>query len=95
MTKQEFIEEEFPKLAFFTDRILKVHGGHHPELAEVRELFVAMKDKTRLNPEADVTNELTRLAQVTNNYEVPEDACEGYRTTYQLLQNFQELSVAN
>ncbi|MFD1465490.1 hypothetical protein ACFQ4L_05205 [Lapidilactobacillus mulanensis] len=91
---QNFIETEFPKLNFFTTQIVKVHGAHHPELAEVRELFVAMVAKLQNNLQADLTPEFTRLQVVTDDYEVPADACGAYQATYQLLHEFQTLELA-
>ena len=92
MTEELFIEKEFSKLDFFTDRIVKVHGAQHPELSDVRELFVRIKAKTEEDPCANVSSELAQLAEVTHGYEVPADACEGYRTTYDLLRSFHDLS---
>ncbi|WP_225420389.1 hypothetical protein [Lapidilactobacillus bayanensis] len=91
---QEFIEAEFPKLNFFTTQIVKVHGAHHPELAEVRELFVAMVAKLQHDLQADLTPEFKRLQTVTDDYRVPADACGAYQATYQLLQQFQTLELA-
>ena len=88
MTEELFIEKEFSKLDFFTDRIVKVHGAHHPELSDVRELFVRIKAKTEEDPCANVSSELAQLAEVTHGYEVPADACEGYRTTYDCCEVF-------
>lgn len=91
MTKQAFITNEFPKLDFYTSQILKVHGQHHPELQQVRELFVALAEKLTQEPTADPTAELDRLAEVTDNYTVPADGCEAYQATYQLLSDFHQL----
>ncbi|MFD0897855.1 hypothetical protein [Loigolactobacillus binensis] len=93
-TKQEFIATEFPKLNFYTSQILKVHGAHHPELANVRELFVDMATKIDADPAADVNPDLDKLASVTNNYLIPEDGCEAYQATYVLLHEFQQLARA-
>lgn len=90
MTKEMFIKEEFPKLNFFTRQILKVHGKNHPELKEVRALFEQMQEKIKTNQ--SVAPELTQLETVTNRFTPPEDACEGYKTTYDLLQQFYTLN---
>lgn len=94
MTTQTFIDAEFAKLNFYTSQILKVHGAHHPELAVVRDLFVTMQEKVATTASADLTPELTQLAAVTNNYEVPADGCEAYQATYQLLHQFHSLALA-
>lgn len=91
INNQAFIEAEFPKLNFFTRQIVKVHGANHPELAEVRELFVAMVQKLQADLQADLTPEFQQLRRVTQNYRVPEDACGAYQATYELLEQFQEV----
>lgn len=91
---QAFIAAEFPKLNYFTQQIVKVHGAHHPELAEVRELFVAMTDKLEADLQADLTPEFEQLQAVTDNYAIPADACEAYQATYELLHQFQTLELA-
>jgi regulator of cell morphogenesis and NO signaling len=37
-----------------------------------------------------VGKELTRLRDLTNNYTLPEDACNTYRTAYKELEYFEE-----
>ncbi|WP_071130943.1 hypothetical protein [Enterococcus timonensis] len=92
MNRQTFIKEEMPKLEFFTSQILKVHGGHHPELADVRKEFILLRDKISADANADVTPELNQLAQISNNFAVPADACQAYAATYQLLSEFKEIA---
>lgn len=92
---QRFIQAEFPKLDYFTQQIVKVHGAHHPELAEVRELFVAITAKLQNDLDAaDLSPEFQQLQAVTDNYAIPDDACEAYQATYQLLHQFQTLALA-
>ncbi len=35
----KFVTKNLPELVFYTDKIATVHGGHHPELLEVANLF--------------------------------------------------------
>lgn len=91
MTREEFLNQEGEKLAFFTRQILKVHGAHHPELAQVLREFVSLTNKLAENKAADITAELANLKEVTHDYEVPDDACEAYRGTYELLATFATL----
>ena len=84
MNMTKFIAEEFPKLEFFTKQIVKVHGQRHPELAQVRALFVQLRDKA-LAGNFDFSSELSQMESVTNHYAVPQDACEAYQATYELL----------
>jgi regulator of cell morphogenesis and NO signaling len=38
-THHKFVLKKLPELAFYTQKIAGVHGGHHPELLEVSKLF--------------------------------------------------------
>lgn len=39
-THHRYVEEKIPVLKQFLDKLCKVHGGRHPELLEVNELFI-------------------------------------------------------
>lgn len=39
-THHRYVEEKIPVLKQFLDKLCKVHGGKHPELFEVNELFI-------------------------------------------------------
>ena len=93
MNKTEFIETQFPKLDFFTTQIVKVHGQRHPELDEVRQVFVKIKQNLTADESADNRPEFERLESITSNYTVPGDACEAYNATYKMLQYFDQLDV--
>lgn len=61
----------------------RVHGASHPELSRVNELTQRLSQIA----ESGETEELFReLRRVTNNYEIPGDACEAYQAAYQALQ---------
>jgi regulator of cell morphogenesis and NO signaling len=38
-THHKFVLKNLPDLLFYTGKIANVHGGHHPELIEIAELF--------------------------------------------------------
>jgi regulator of cell morphogenesis and NO signaling len=40
-THHRYVEEKTPILQQFLDKLCKVHGGGHPELFEIRDLFFA------------------------------------------------------
>ena len=40
-THHRYVEEKTPVLQQFLDKLCKVHGGGHPELFEIRDLFFA------------------------------------------------------
>lgn len=93
-TKVEaYIAENFEQLDKFSRVVAKVHGKNHPELLEVRELFLAIKEKVDMQDTADFTPELSRLKVITNDYQTPVDGCQTYQKTYQLLSEFDRLNV--
>lgn len=58
--------------------VARVHGEHHPELAQVVELYEKIK-------ECPAIETFEELRKVTSNYAIPEDACPTYGKTYQDL----------
>jgi regulator of cell morphogenesis and NO signaling len=42
-THHRYLWHELPRLGELVEKILAVHGGHHPELAEVAKLFVVLR----------------------------------------------------
>ena len=56
--------------------VVRVHGPHHPELAQVAELYARLKNGE------DVGD---ALRQVTGNFTVPADACPTFEKVYQDL----------
>lgn len=130
-THHRYVEDKTPILLQFLDKLCKVHGGRHPELFEINELFTAsakdlaahlkkeelvlfpfvrkmMQSKisgeaiqqpqfgTVENPvemmkhEHSVEGErLEKIAQLTNNYTPPADACNTYRVAFAMLQDFE------
>ena len=38
-THHKYVLKSLPELVFYTEKIAKVHGSHHPELIEVADLF--------------------------------------------------------
>lgn len=74
-------------LRLYVPVVDRVHGPHHPEFHEVKQLFETMSEKIsaagRGKPALDA--EFARLRQVTGNYEVPGDVCESYEAVYRML----------
>ena len=82
------VKKHFTKLKFFTIAITRAHGDNHPEVFEVRKLFKAINKKIKKS-KADKPNldeEFIQLRKVTDNYLIPDDACEAYKSTYQMLE---------
>ena len=44
-THHKFVVKNLPDLVFYTQKIANVHGGHHPELIEVADLFAKINDE--------------------------------------------------
>lgn len=84
MNMTKFIAEEFPKLEFFYQIDCEGPRATAPWISQVRALFVQLRDKA-LAGNFDFSSELSQMESVTNHYAVPQDACEAYQATYELL----------
>lgn len=127
-----YVEEKIPVLRQFLDKLCRVHGGRHPELLKINELFTAsagelaahMKKEELIlfpfvkkmvnatlqqgaiqapgfgtveNPIAMMMQEhdnegerFRQIAELTNNYNPPADACNTYRVTFAMLEEFEK-----
>ncbi|MHC1773981.1 MAG: iron-sulfur cluster repair di-iron protein [Lentimicrobium sp.] len=125
-THHKFVLKNLPELVFYTNKIAEVHGGHHPELIEVKSLFTKINEELlqhlkneeevlfpaikeaekNATPEVQSTivSEITRMQGehefaggamdkinvLTQNYLIPEDACNTYRVSLKLLEQFED-----
>ncbi len=131
-THHRYVEEKSAVLSQFLDKLCKVHGGRHPELFEISELFMesaqelaahmkkeelilfpfirkmvtAQRSGTPLdhpnfgtveNPVNMMMHDheqegerFRKIAALTNDYQYPDDACNTYRVTYQMLEDFEK-----
>ena len=127
-----YVEEKIPVLLQFLNKLCAVHGGRHPELFKINELFKAsagelaahMKKeelilfpfvKKMVNAKAEnssiqspqfgtVENPITmmkeehdnegerfrQIAELSNNYNPPADACNTYQVTFAMLDEFEK-----
>ena len=127
-----YVEEKIPVLRQFLDKLCRVHGGRHPELFKINELFTAsagelashMKKEELIlfpfvkkmvsatlnqnaieapqfgtveNPIAMMMQEhdnegerFRQIAELTNNYNPPADACNTYQVTFAMLDEFEK-----
>ncbi|MDO5375631.1 MAG: hypothetical protein Q4F01_05520 [Staphylococcus rostri] len=85
-----FLEANRKTLDLYTNAITKEHGQNHPEVFEVRKLYLAMQHKMD-NGNWEMQDELEQLAAITNNFAIPSDACETLTQTYQMFQKLNEL----
>jgi regulator of cell morphogenesis and NO signaling len=65
----------------------RVHGTNHPEFHDVRKVFedINLNVKRAGASKPELSNEFTRLREITDNYTVPEDVCESYEAVYKML----------
>mgnify|MGYP003574947511 FL=1 len=122
-----YVQEKIVEIVPFLNKVASVHGGSHPELLEVQDLFrgcveeltahmqkeeqilfpfvrkmaagdvVSAPFGTVQNPINMMMHEHTaegerfrRIAELTDNYTPPVDACNTYKVTLALLQEFEE-----
>ncbi len=88
--KQNFNEakaKHLQTLEQYVPIVARVHGKTHPEFYEVHALFDTLVKKTK---EAglevpELSEEFSKLQEITNNYTVPGDVCESYEAVYNML----------
>lgn len=87
LTFNEVKENHLSKLEQFVPIVARVHGGHHPEFHEVRNLFDTINEKIKEagSEKPKLNEEFTKLREVTDNYTVPGDVCESYAAVYNML----------
>jgi len=75
------------KLALYVPVVARVHGKSHPEFLEVQKAYQQIIEKINQNPNTkpEITNELTKLKEITQNYQLPQDTCESYEAVYTML----------
>jgi regulator of cell morphogenesis and NO signaling len=130
-THHTYVRESIPPMLAFLNKVNKVHGANHPELAEIYDLFEGcanelthhmVKEENILFPAikklADALqsgaaiapfffghlenpigmmeqehivegDRFFRIADLTNNFTPPNDACTTYRVAFQKLEEFQ------
>lgn len=130
-THHRYADEKIPILLTFLDKLARVHGGRHPELIEIRDLFnesaqdLAVhfkKEELILFPfirnmvNAELTNSefkapnfgtvenpiammksdhtvegqrFAKIAELAAGYNPPADACNTYRVTFAMLEEFE------
>jgi iron-sulfur cluster repair protein YtfE (RIC family) len=69
---------------FLSEKVANVHWSSHLELIEIFEIFKKITDE-----ESDKEEIIEKIKKLSNNFEIPEDACKTYT---KLMQNFLELN---
>jgi len=127
-----YVEQSIPRLTGLLEKVTNAHGGRHPEVYEIADLFrisageltkhmkkeelvlfpfirkmVNTRQGSSMIPEAafgSVANPISvmlqehdnegerfrKIEELSNGYTPPEDACNTYRVTYELLREFQQ-----
>lgn len=87
LTFNEAKKKHFQTLKQYVPVVARVHGGHHPEFHEVRQLFDAIIEKTKEagTNKPQLSDEFAKLRAITDNYSVPGDVCESYAAVYSML----------
>ena len=87
LTFKQAKRKYFKTLEQYVPIVARVHGAHHPEFHDVRAQFDALVQKTREagTETPDLREEFTRIREISNNYEVPDDVCETYEAVYHML----------
>jgi regulator of cell morphogenesis and NO signaling len=131
-TYHRHAEEQIQVLRPYLEKICQVHGDHHPELFEVKDIFMevsgdiakhqkkeelmlfpfikkmahaqgnkdvlkalpskAIEDRVKmLTDEHDSQGEaFNKMAELSHDFMIPEDACMAYKVSLQGLKDFQE-----
>ncbi len=122
-----YVASKIIEIIPFLDKVMRVHGGQHPELLEIGKLFKEsaaeltshmkkeeqvlfpyIRKMIELNevnaPFGTVKNPISmmmrehdtegvrfrKIAELSNNYTPPADACNTYKVTFHLLKEFEE-----
>ena len=88
----QVIKTHLETLAQYVPIVDRVHGEHHPEFHQVREVYekIAQKVKDSQTGRPDLAQEFKQLREITDQYTVPGDVCESYEAVYKWLEEIDE-----
>jgi regulator of cell morphogenesis and NO signaling len=88
----ETVKKLIPTLEKFVPIVARVHGKHHPEFHDVRKVFDTIFEKVKEagTEKPELSQEFTKLREITGNYTVPGDVCESYEAVYKMLAELDE-----
>lgn len=87
---KDYLTENKDQLEAFTSAITRAHGKNHPEVFEVRDIYVNIDQKIE-NGDEDVKADFNRLTDVTSNYAIPNDVCPVFQATYRMLSEMNQM----
>ena len=127
-----YVTRQTPVIEGYLNKIVQVHAGRHPELAEIRDIFLETAGELAMHmkkeelmlfpfirkitmasvsgakiappPFGSIANPVNamladhdaegqrsqKIRQLCNDFNAPEDACNTYRLTFKLLQEFEQ-----
>ncbi|MFI3124079.1 iron-sulfur cluster repair di-iron protein, ric [Streptococcus suis] len=93
---QRYIVEHAETLDLYTTTITRAHGANHPEVFQVRDLYQIIKEKAISDQsQLDLDQEFASLDQITQHYFIPDDVCQTFAGTYQMLAEARHLYQAS
>ncbi|CAM3598932.1 iron-sulfur cluster repair di-iron protein, ric [Erysipelothrix urinaevulpis] len=81
---KKYFETNKEILDLYTNALTKAHAKNHPEVIELRHLFKELE--RNIDDEEQFLKTLDTINFSTNNFKVPEDVCDTYKKTYQMLE---------
>ena len=87
LTFNQAKEKNLKVLKQYVPVVARVHGATHPEFHDVRKVFDTIIEKSNeaATEKPQLSEEFTRLREITDNYTVPGDVCESYEAVYNML----------
>lgn len=80
-----YLQANQDRLEAFTKAITQAHGAHHPEVFDVREAYLQLRDKINAGA-TDIEEDFTQLRNLTDDYAIPGDVCQTFEATYRMLE---------
>jgi iron-sulfur cluster repair protein YtfE (RIC family) len=90
MSNQYFLDvfnSHVKRLRLIVPVVTRVHGEHHPELHEIKRLFLELDETIiKSNPkELELFQLFSQLREVSHAYMIFDDACETYEEMLNML----------
>lgn len=86
----DYLTANGEELDLYTSAITRAHGKNHPEVFEVRDIYLDINQKIN-NGNKDLTEDFDKLTKITNNYAIPDDVCPVFKATYHRLAEMNQL----
>jgi hypothetical protein len=87
---KDYLSANKEQLDLYTEAITRAHGRNHPEVFEVRDIYVDIDQKVA-NGDENLTADFAKLTKITNNYAIPSDVCPVFKATYHSLEEMNQL----